>query len=189
MLVAGMMRRPSIDAENATTDSAPLLPQRRPSSDPEPPPQQRDDDRIDWLATGLCFIFPAIGGLLFGYDIGATSGVLVSLTSEKLSGTDWYSLTSFQSGLVVSMSLFGALIGSLVTLAAGNQLGRRTELITAASLYGERGLARVRSASRIIFNAIIASCVLHLPMIADHSTPFMRGGLHTVECYDEQQVA
>jgi hypothetical protein len=30
-----------------------------------------------------------LGGLLFGYDIGATSGVLVSLTSPELSGTDW----------------------------------------------------------------------------------------------------
>jgi hypothetical protein len=30
-----------------------------------------------------------LGGLLFGYDIGATSGVLQSLTSEKLSGVDW----------------------------------------------------------------------------------------------------
>jgi hypothetical protein len=30
-----------------------------------------------------------IGGLLFGYDIGASSGVLVSLSSPTLSGTDW----------------------------------------------------------------------------------------------------
>jgi len=30
-----------------------------------------------------------LGGLLFGYDIGATSGVLASLTSEKLSGIEW----------------------------------------------------------------------------------------------------
>jgi len=30
-----------------------------------------------------------LGGLLFGYDIGATSGSLPSLTSAELSGTDW----------------------------------------------------------------------------------------------------
>eukprot|EP00879_Flechtneria_rotunda_P016623 GHRR01017393.1.p1 GENE.GHRR01017393.1~~GHRR01017393.1.p1 ORF type:complete len:181 (+),score=25.77 GHRR01017393.1:274-816(+) len=101
--------------------------------------QQKEDfrpDEVDWLATGLCFIFPAlhgrtwggadcgylamhtghrcstvmqqvpcahwhwrllmlplhnlqIGGLLFGYDIGASSNVLVSLTDPQLSGTDW----------------------------------------------------------------------------------------------------
>ena len=39
--------------------------------------------------TSLVFLFPAIGGLLFGYDIGATSGALVSITSEQTSGTDW----------------------------------------------------------------------------------------------------
>lgn len=35
------------------------------------------------------YIVQQIGGLLFGYDIGASSGVLVSLSSPTLSGTDW----------------------------------------------------------------------------------------------------
>ena len=39
--------------------------------------------------TGLAFIFPALGGGLFGYDIGATSGALVSLTNAATAGTDW----------------------------------------------------------------------------------------------------
>ena len=46
------------------------------------------------------------------YDIGATSGALVSMTSQQWSGTDWYNLSAFQSGLVVSLSLAGALLGS-----------------------------------------------------------------------------
>ena len=45
--------------------------------------------KVDWVMTALVFLFPAIGGLLFGYDIGATSGALVSITSEQTSGTDW----------------------------------------------------------------------------------------------------
>ena len=40
--------------------------------------------------TSLVFVFPALGGLLFGYDIGATSGALVSITSQQTSGTDWW---------------------------------------------------------------------------------------------------
>ena len=44
---------------------------------------------VDWLMTFLVFVFPAVGGLLFGYDIGATSRALVSITSERTSGTDW----------------------------------------------------------------------------------------------------
>jgi len=38
-------------------------------------PPSHEDEPIDWLATSLLFLFPALGGLLFGYDIGATSGV------------------------------------------------------------------------------------------------------------------
>ena len=38
------------------------------------------------------------------------------MTSQQWSGTDWYSLSAFQSGLVVSLSLAGALIGSGVLL-------------------------------------------------------------------------
>jgi hypothetical protein len=34
------------------------------------------------------------------------------MTSEQFSGTDWYRLSAFQSGLVVSLSLGGALLGS-----------------------------------------------------------------------------
>ena len=39
----------------------------------------------------LCvFLFPATGGLLFGYDIGATSYVLNQLQSEDDSGVTWW---------------------------------------------------------------------------------------------------
>lgn len=39
------------------------------------------------------------------------------------------------------MSLLGALLGSLVALASGNKLGRRTELMMASVLYGEYWMA------------------------------------------------
>lgn len=48
-----------------------------------------DEQPIDWFITGLAFLFPAVGGALFGYDIGATSGALVSIKSAATSGTDW----------------------------------------------------------------------------------------------------
>lgn len=91
---------------------------------------------VDWFMTSLVFLFPAVGGLLFGYDIGATSGALVSITSQQTSGTDWYSLSPFQAGLVVSSSLFGALAGSVGAFFLGDKLGRRRELMLGACLYG-----------------------------------------------------
>ena len=46
----------------------------------------------------LCvFLFPATGGLLFGYDIGATSYVLNQLQSEDDSGVEWWKEVSDSS--------------------------------------------------------------------------------------------
>lgn len=86
----------------------------------------------------LLFVFPALAGLLFGYDIGASSGALLSLTDPELSGTSWSaSMTTFESGLFVSLSLAGALAGSVFTsIIGGDRLGRRQELILASALYG-----------------------------------------------------
>jgi hypothetical protein len=43
------------------------------------------------------------------------------MTSEQFSGTDWYSLSAFQSGLVVSLSLAGALLGSGAHIKGGSK--------------------------------------------------------------------
>nr|BAJ95036.1 predicted protein [Hordeum vulgare subsp. vulgare] len=83
----------------------------------------------------LPFVFPALGGLLFGYDIGATSGATISVHSAELSGTTWFNLSSVQLGLVASGSLYGALGGSILAYRVADFLGRRIELITAAALY------------------------------------------------------
>ncbi|RCV43587.1 hypothetical protein SETIT_9G306000v2 [Setaria italica] len=86
-------------------------------------------------AAVLPFLFPALGGLLYGYDIGATSGATISLKSSKFSGTTWYNLSSVQTGLVVSGSLYGALIGSILAYTIADFLGRRKELILSSISY------------------------------------------------------
>ena len=60
------------------------------------------------------------------------------LTTPPTPFADWYALSAVQSGLVVSLSLAGALLGSGVALLYGDQLGRKRELLAAAALYGER---------------------------------------------------
>ncbi|CAN6486498.1 unnamed protein product [Victoria cruziana] len=86
-------------------------------------------------ASILPFLFPALGGLLYGYDIGATSGASVSLESAELSGTTWYNLSSVELGVVVSGSVYGALIGSIVAFNVADFLGRRRELIVSSTFY------------------------------------------------------
>ncbi|KAI4368865.1 hypothetical protein MLD38_017373 [Melastoma candidum] len=92
-------------------------------------------EEFSWSSVVLPFLFPALGGLLFGYDIGATSGAAISLQSPVLSGTTWYDLSAVQLGLVVSGSLYGAVLGSLLVYPIADFLGRRRELIIAASFY------------------------------------------------------
>eukprot|EP00897_Mesotaenium_endlicherianum_P000931 jgi/Mesen1/10839/ME000093S10358 len=100
-----------------------------------PPATSEDKEAVDWSAVALPFLFPALGGLLFGYDIGATSGAVVSLKDAQLSGTDWYDLSATATGLVVSGSLAGALAGSALAFVIADLIGRRRELMAAAGLY------------------------------------------------------
>jgi len=93
------------------------------------------DAAFSWAPVILPFLFPALGGLLFGYDIGATSGATISVQSADLSGTTWFNLSSVQLGLVASGSLYGALGGSILAYRVADFLGRRIELVIAAALY------------------------------------------------------
>lgn len=83
----------------------------------------------------LPFLFPAFGGLLFGYDIGATSSATISIQSPSLSGITWYDLDAVEIGLLTSGSLYGALIGSVLAFNIADFLGRRRELLVAALMY------------------------------------------------------
>eukprot|EP01035_Chromulina_nebulosa_P022676 gene22676-29361_t len=83
-----------------------------------------------WLPS---FVTAALGGLLFGSDIGSSSSV-VRILGEKVS--DFGSLDSIQLGQLASSSLLGAMIASASLIKIGDkQLGRKTELITASLLF------------------------------------------------------
>ncbi len=98
---------------------------------------------VDWGTTGPAFLFPALGGLLFGYDIGATSGGGLGLEAAGLAPGG--------VGAVAALSLAGALGGSVVAAVWGDSLGRRRELLVAAGLYaaGAVAVAGAGSASAV----------------------------------------
>lgn len=105
------------------------------SSSTEPLITAAHRDNYSLSSTVFPFLFPALGGLLYGYDIGATSGATISLQSAELSGITWYNLSSVEVGLIVSGSLYGALIGSISAFSIADFLGRRRELILSALFY------------------------------------------------------
>ena len=59
-----------LDVESAPlVGSKPLVLRRGPA-----PGGSHEDERIDWATTSLLFLFPALGGLLFGCAGGGTDG-------------------------------------------------------------------------------------------------------------------
>lgn len=94
-------------------------------------------DDYNLIAASQVFFFPALGGLLFGYDIGATSAVVSQLKSIY-SGVEWSSAVVSNSslqGIITAMSTLGALIGSIACFRVADLLGRKKSLLIASFLY------------------------------------------------------
>lgn len=87
------------------------------------------------------FLFPALAGLLFGYDIGAASGAVSSLSA--LTTGNHGEPNALGQSMLTAASLFGAFVGSLLILAVGDDLGRRRELLVGGVLYFLGSLASI----------------------------------------------
>ncbi|KAL5724678.1 Vacuolar glucose transporter 1 [Ranunculus cassubicifolius] len=142
-------------------------------------------DNYSILSAIFPFFFPALGGLLYGYDIGATSGATISLQSAALSGVTWYNLSSVQVGFIVSGSLYGALIGSFMAFTIADFLGRRRELLFSSLLYLAGGLVTALAPNfpitvigRFVFGMGIGLAMHAAPMyIAETAPTQIRGRL------------
>ncbi|XP_050369286.1 scarecrow-like protein 30 [Argentina anserina] len=105
------------------------------------------------------FVFPALGGLLFGYDIGATSDATISLTSAELSSTTWFNLIAGQLGLVHCRPFY------LKTLLTRLQPYLSLYILDLTSLFGS---FTISSASRLLMQCVAyspkSSCRFSVPM-------------------------
>lgn len=97
-----------------------------------------DVGQYSLISAFLIFFFPALGGLLFGFDIGATSAVVSQLKSSEYSGVLWHrnvAQSSTLQGVITSMATLGALIGSMTCFQVADLLGRRRSLLLASCLF------------------------------------------------------
>ncbi len=76
--------------------------------------------KIVWIA--------ALAGLLFGFDTGIISGAILFIQKD-------FGLSIFMTELLVSITLLGALIGSICSSSLVNQIGRRKALEMDAVLF------------------------------------------------------
>jgi sugar porter (SP) family MFS transporter len=73
------------------------------------------------------YFFGALGGILFGYDLGVISGVLVLITKQ------WH-LSGFEKGVVTASLSVGAMVGAGLATRLNNAIGRRRSIMLAAAI-------------------------------------------------------
>jgi SP family xylose:H+ symportor-like MFS transporter len=120
----------------------------------------------------------ALGGLLFGYDTAVISGAIGNLT-------EYFQLTSVETGWAISSALVGCLIGAFFSDYLSNRFGRKITMLITAILFilNSIGTALPNSFTMFVLFRIvggigvgIASMVV--PMyIAEIAPPKRRGAL------------
>lgn len=70
----------------------------------------------------------ALGGILYGYDIGVISGALLSIKKT-------IPMDNSQLGLIVGAVLGGGLVGNLITGSLADNYGRRTMILIACLIF------------------------------------------------------
>eukprot|EP01038_Epipyxis_sp_PR26KG_P014264 gene14264-19140_t len=96
--------------------------------------------RINNISNLVLIVLVAnIGVLLFGYEIGATSWLLLSLTDLSESTDEFYyhyvSNSSLLTGLIGAGGSFGAAITYIFLLLFANFISKKNEILIAASLF------------------------------------------------------
>ncbi|XP_071807805.1 solute carrier family 2, facilitated glucose transporter member 10-like [Asterias amurensis] len=88
--------------------------------------EHKADDTTGFVVVAA--IMSALGGILFGYDIGIVSGALLQLREE-------FELSCLQQEMVVSSLLVGALIGALFGGFLVDWIGRRWSIIINTGIF------------------------------------------------------
>jgi len=120
----------------------------------------------------------AIGGMLFGYDIGVISG------AENLLKSQWH-LSAGSEELAVSAVLIGAIIGGIFGGKLSDQISRRYALMALAALYSVGAVATALSPGLVwfvVFRIVVgiavgASSMIVPTYIAELAPRQIRGGL------------
>jgi len=136
-----------------------------------------DAMRFVYLATAIS----ALGGMLFGYDVGVISGAILFIKKE-------FSLSPTMEEIVVSSVLLGSLLGAMAGGALADRLGRRRLLIVTATVFGLGAIGAALApgtpwliAARIIAGAAIGVASFVAPLYISEIAPVaIRGKLVSI---------
>ncbi len=138
---------------------------------------QADAQRFVYLATAVS----ALGGMLFGYDIGVISGAILFITKD-------FSLSPGMEEIVVSAVLLGSLVGAAGGGILADRLGRRRLLIIAALVFGLGAIGAALApgtlwlvAARVVAGAAIGIASFVAPLYISEIAPVaIRGRLVSI---------
>jgi SP family galactose:H+ symporter-like MFS transporter len=133
--------------------------------------------RFVYLATAIS----ALGGMLFGYDVGVISGAILFIKKE-------FSLSPTMEEIVVSSVLLGSLLGAIAGGLLADRLGRRRLLIVTATVFGLGAIGAALApgaawliAARIIAGAAIGVASFVAPLYISEIAPVaIRGKLVSI---------
>ncbi|KAK5780135.1 Cin10p PWA37_001485 [Arxiozyma heterogenica] len=77
------------------------------------------------LRTVLILVGATVGGLLFGYDTGVISGVLINLKADDLNRAD---LTDWHKEIITSITSVGSFLGSILAFPLADKFGRKISM-------------------------------------------------------------
>jgi len=124
------------------------------------------------------YFFGALGGLLFGYDLGVVAGALLFITPEM-------HLSPLQSGMVTSSLLIGGMIGALGCGRVTDRFGRRFTVLVSAVLFGLGAILAAAAPNfaliliaRVIMGLAVGAASVTVPVYLSEIAPARsRGGL------------
>ena len=136
-----------------------------------------DGKRVVYLATAAS----ALGGMLFGYDIGVISGAILFIKKA-------FSLSQGMEEIVVSSVLAGSLLGALAGGMLADRLGRRKLLIATSIIFGLGAIGAALApgmgwliTARIIAGAAIGVASFVAPLYISEIAPVaIRGKLVSI---------
>jgi sugar porter (SP) family MFS transporter len=141
-------------------------------------PRTPADDRVGrsviWTAA-----IAALGGLLFGYDTGVVSGVLLFLSST------FGNVTAFEKELVTGVLLVGAAVGAFGSGRLAERIGRRPTILVTAAVFVVGVLGAAFSPTlwflitmRFVIGLAVGSASMAVPLyISELAPPRARGAL------------
>ncbi|KIX05643.1 uncharacterized protein Z518_03615 [Rhinocladiella mackenziei CBS 650.93] len=146
-------------------------------------------DTIEYTKPGafvwLCAAATAIGGMLFGYDTGVISGVLVVIGKDL----DNKKLSSSEKELIVTLCAAGACIGAIIADITADKFGRKPATWFASILFTLGALIQATaysiaqmSVGRTLIGLGVGSASMIVPLyIAEISPARFRGRMISVD--------